>query len=267
MTASAHALDEADLDRLLHVALRCADRAGEAIRPYYRTPVAADVKADASPVTIADREAEQAVRAVLAAHRPQDGVWGEEYGAVGLDQPFVWIIDPIDGTKSFMAGRPIFATLIALLYHGTPIIGIIDQPITKDRWIGVVCRPTSLNGAVVSTRPCAELSQAVQGSTMPFPQDEFTHLTQTTRHQLWGGDAYSFGLLAAGFLDVIVEAGLQTYDWAALVPVIEGAGGVIVDWQGHRLRLGSDGNVCACGDPALCADVLAAMAASAQDTP
>lgn len=244
-------------DSLLDLAGRCADAAGAVARRHYRTPVAVDVKADTSPVTVADREVEATIRAILTAERPQDGILGEEHGSVGLDADFVWVIDPIDGTKSFISGRPLFTTLIALLHRGVPVLGIIDQPVTGDRWVGAAGRATTLNGVAIHTRACADLGLATQAATMPFPQPEFTETAAASRYMVWGGDAYAFGLLAAGFIDLMVEAGLQTYDWAALVAVIEGAGGVITDWQGQPLRLGSSGDVLAAGDPALHAQVLA----------
>lgn len=244
-------------DTLIDLALRCADAAGAVARRHYRTPVAVDAKADMSPVTIADREVENAIRAILTTERPHDGILGEEHGSHDLDADYVWVIDPIDGTKSFITGRPLFATLIALLHRGVPVLGIIDQPIIGDRWLGVVGRATTLNGVAIRTRACDDIADATQAATMPFAQPEFTLTQAASRYMVWGGDAYEFGLLAAGFIDLIVEAGLQSYDWAALVPVIEGAGGMITDWQGQPLRLGCLGNVVATGDPALHGQVLA----------
>ena len=243
-------------DFLVDLALRCADAAGAVARRHYRTPVSVDVKADASPVTIADREVESAIRAILAAERPDDGVLGEEHGSQDLNAEYVWVIDPIDGTKSFITGRPLFTTLIALLHRGVPVLGIIDQPVVDDRWLGVAGRPTTLNGTPVTTRACADIAMATQAATMPFHQVEFAMTQASSRYMVWGGDAYAFGLLAAGFIDLMVEAGLQPYDWAALVAVIEGAGGLITDWEGQPLRLGCNGNVVAAGDPALHAYVL-----------
>lgn len=229
-----------------------ADAAGMVARRHYRTPVAVDVKADASPVTIADREVESAIRALLAAERPGDGILGEEHGSQGLDAEYVWVIDPIDGTKSFITGRPLFTTLIGLLHRGVPVLGVIDQPVVGDRWVGGGGR-TLLNGEVVRTRPCPDLASATFAATASIGPgaagpEVIARLTGGTRYAVWGGDAFMYGMLAAGFVDLMVEAGLQPYDWAALVPVIEGAGGRITDWQGRPLRLGTDGNVVAAGD-------------------
>ena len=238
----------------LQAALEAADAAGAAIRPYFRQKLAADTKADASPVTAADRAAEQAMRAVLSRHFPGHGILGEEYG---LDQPdarYRWVLDPIDGTRAFITGRPIFGMLIALLDAGRPVLGIIDQPITGERWVGAEGQPTTLNGAPIRTRPCPALDQAELSCTAPeifgpAEAEAFRRLQSGVRRTTWGGDCYAYGLLALGFVDVIAEAGLQPWDWAALVPIIEGAGGSVTDWHGRALTDG--GQVLALGDKTL----------------
>ena len=249
----------------LALAIRLADAAGAAIRPLFRGEWAHERKADASPVTEADRAAEAAMRAILEAERPDDGIIGEEYGTRNEGAGRQWVLDPIDGTVSFMAGRPIFGTLIALMRDGWPVLGVIDQPIGGERWVGAIGEGTTLNGKPVAVRSCKELSDAVLASTGPqhFDDDEaaaFMSLAaQTSRTVVWGGDCYNYGLLAAGHLDVICEAGLKLYDYAALVPVVEGAGGTMSDWQGNPLDADSDGRVLALGDPARLDDVLEAM--------
>ena len=253
-------------DALVALAHRLADAAGAVVRRHYRTPVAVDAKGDASPVTIADREVEAAIRAILAAERPNDGVLGEEEGSHGLDAEWVWVIDPIDGTKSFIVGRPLFTTLIGLLHRGVPVLGVIDQGVIGDRWVGAAGRPSTLNGAAIRTRACPDLATATFAATAALgPGAAPLHLIQPfvqgTRYAVWGGDAYIYGLLAAGFIDVMVESGLQPYDWAALVPVIEGAGGRITDWDGAPLRLGTSGDVAAAGDASAHAEALALIAA------
>ena len=235
---------------------RLADAAGEAIRPFFRARFAIEIKADASPVTEVDRAAEQAIRAILARERPDDGVIGEEYGADRPDAPRLWVIDPIDGTRAFLAGRPLFGTLIALLEDGAPRLGVIDQPIARDRWLGAHGRPTTLNGAAARTRACPALSRAHLATTGPdhFGADDraaFDRLRGRAGDTLWGGDCHNYGLLASGHLDLVVEAGLKLHDYAALVPVIEGAGGRMTDWLGQPLTAASDGRVIAAGDPAL----------------
>ncbi len=233
-----------------------ADAAGAAIRPFFRAAVPVESKADASPVTQADRAAEAAMRTLIEAHRPHDGIIGEEYGAVREGAERVWVLDPIDGTRSFIAGRPIFGTLVALLHAGRPTIGVIDQPIARERWIGADGQGTTLNDFPVKARRCGELAQAHLATTGPayFRESEyasFARVAAAARDTLWGGDCYNYALLAAGHLDLVVEAGLRLYDFAALVPVIEGAGGAITDWAGRPLDAGSDGRVIAASDARL----------------
>ncbi len=238
----------------LDLAHALADAAGEAIRPYFRSATAVEAKADASPVTAADRAAEAAMRALIAAHRPGDGVIGEEYGEDRAGAERVWVLDPIDGTRAFIAGRPLFGTLIALMVQGVPVLGVIDQCIARDRWVGAD-GGTTLNGAAARTRACVDLAAAHLATTSPHAFEArdyaaFERLRSRVRDTLYGGDCHNYALLASGHLDLVVEAGLKVYDWAALVPVVTGAGGVMADWVGAPLRLGSDGRVVAAGDPA-----------------
>jgi histidinol phosphatase-like enzyme (inositol monophosphatase family) len=244
------------LDEALALAIRLADAAAAETRPRFRQAIASNLKSDLSPVTEADRAAELAIRAILAAERPNDGVLGEEYATIEGNSGLTWVIDPIDGTKSFMTGRPTFVTLIALLDKGRPLLGVIDQPITGDRWIGVAGRPTTLNGQPVRVRPCPDPAAAVFSTTAPdlFPgEDEavYRRISAASGIRTYGGDGYAYGLLAAGWIDIVLESGLKLYDIAALAPVIEGAGGVITDWSGRPLDAASDGRILAAGDPAL----------------
>ncbi len=145
---------------------------------------------------------------------------------------------PIDGTRSFIAGRPIFGTLIALMQDGWPMIGIIDQPVSGERWIGAVGLPTTLNGKPVTTRRCRDLDQAILATTGPqyfagHKGEHFAMLAGQCRDTVWGGDCYNYALLASGHVDIVVEAGLKLHDIAALVPVVEGAGGRMCDWSGR----------------------------------
>jgi inositol-phosphate phosphatase / L-galactose 1-phosphate phosphatase / histidinol-phosphatase len=248
------------------LAIRLADAAGAAIRPYFRSAFDHEAKADASPVTEADRAAEAAMRRILDAEAPRDGIIGEEYGRSREGASRQWVLDPIDGTSSFMAGRPIFGTLIALMEGGFPVLGIIDQPIAGERWIGATGVATTLNGREVRTRPCRELSHAVLASTGPqyFDDHAAEHFmalaAKTSRRTVWGGDCYNYGLLASGHLDLVVEAGLKLHDLAALAPIVEGAGGMMCDWDGEPLHEGSAGHVIALGDPARLEDVLEGLA-------
>lgn len=249
------------------LANRLADAAGQAIRPFFRSAFTHESKADASPVTEADRAAESAIRRILDAECPRDAIIGEEFGEKTGTSGRRWVVDPIDGTISFMAGRPIFGTLIALLEDNWPVLGIIDQCINGERWVGAAGYPTTLNGASVQTRACSALADAALATSGPqyFTQhdgDHFMELAARTAHKrmLFGGDCYNYALLASGHIDVVVEAGLKLYDFAALVPVVTGAGGMMSDWSGEPLHAGSDGHVIAIGDPARLDDVLEGLA-------
>jgi inositol-phosphate phosphatase / L-galactose 1-phosphate phosphatase / histidinol-phosphatase len=237
----------------LDFALRLADAAGAAVRKYYRTSLTIESKADTSPVTVADREAEQVLRAMIRAAFPDHGIEGEEFPGERLDAEFVWHLDPIDGTKSFVVGRPLFGTLIALTRAGRPVLGVIDQCILGERWVGVAGQGSSWNGQPIRVRACAALEQAVLSLTSPqmFTAAEraaVARLETAVRFPVYGGDCYAYGLLAMGSVDLIVEADLDVHDFMALVPVIEGAGGFVTDWQGAALTPASDGRIVAAGD-------------------
>ena len=230
-----------------------ADASGAAVRRYFRTPVPVEDKADASPVTVADREAESAMRAMIAERYPSHGVVGEEFGNRDEGAEEVWVLDPIDGTRAFIAGKPIFGTLIALLREGRPLLGIIDQPVLGERWVGAAGIASRFCGERIETRSCTGIDRALLNTTSPdlfhgADREAFGRLSARVRSTLYGGDCYAYGLLAAGHIDLVVEAGLKTYDYCALVPVVEGAGGCISDWEGNALRAGSDGRVIAAGD-------------------
>lgn len=249
------------------LASRLADAAGNAIRPFFRSHFDHEAKSDASPVTEVDRAAEAAIRAIIDAECPHDAIIGEEYGEKPGTSGRTWVLDPIDGTVSFMAGRPIFGTLIALLDDGWPVLGIIDQCISGERWVGASGRETILNGKPVRTRACRSLGDATLASTGPqyfdtHDAEHFMTLAAKTAHKrmVWGGDCYNYGLLAAGQIDLVIEAGLKLHDFAALVPIIEGSGGLMCDWTGEPLHAESDGHIIALGDSARLDDVLESLA-------
>ena len=251
----------------LALAARLADAAGAAIRPHFRVGVDALRKDDASPVTIADRAAEEAMRRILTAEVPRDGIAGEEFGYAEGASGRQWVLDPIDGTTAFLAGRPIFGTLIALLVEGWPVLGIIDQPILGERWVGAAGQATTFNGKPVRTRACRTLADAALATTGPHYFDahdgeHFMALAAQTEHKrmVMGGDCYNYAMLAMGQIDLVCEAGLKLHDWAALVPVIEGAGGLVCDWSGEPLNAGASGHVLALGDPARLEEAVAALA-------
>ncbi|MGA8380551.1 MAG: histidinol-phosphatase [Stellaceae bacterium] len=258
-------MDAAALDRCLAFAAELADAAGRAIRPYFRQPLSVDDKPDLSPVTAADRAAELAMRDLIEPHFPEHGIVGEEFGRVREDAEFVWVLDPIDGTKSFISGVPLFGTLIALTGNGQPVLGIIDQPISGERWVGAAGRPTTLNGAAIRCRPCAGLSAATLFATTPemflgSDAAAFARISGAVKLTRFGADCYAYGLVAAGFVDLVIEASLKPHDFCAMLPIVEGAGGVATDWRGARLGLASDGRVVVAGDHRAHAAALALLA-------
>jgi myo-inositol-1(or 4)-monophosphatase len=228
------------------------------IRPFFRAGIGTQVKADRSPVTIADRSAEQAMRAVLAERFPDHGILGEEFGLDRPDSPLRWVLDPIDGTRAFITGRPVFGTLIALLDGSAPVLGIIDQPVTGERWVGVAGRPTVFRGPFggrAGCRRCPSIADAELSCTSPemlgADEPRWRRLASAVRRNSWGGDCYAYGLLALGQIDIIAESDMKLWDWAPLVAVVEGAGGRMTDWAGQPLQPDGDGRVLAVGDPAL----------------
>ncbi|MFN2099153.1 histidinol-phosphatase [Altererythrobacter sp. MF3-039] len=250
----------------LALANALAEAAGAAIRPLFRGEWSQEQKADRSFVTEADRAAESAMRAIIEDQRPDDGIIGEEFGTRNEGAGRQWVLDPIDGTTSFIAGRPIFGTLIALVQDGWPVLGVIDQPIAQERWVGRIGEGTTFNGKPAQVAPCRELSDAVLATTTPHQfsgddVDAFMGVAKSVaeRKIIYGGDCYNYALVASGHVDLVIEAGLKLYDYAALVPVVEGAGGIMSDWQGNPLDAASDGRVIALGDPARLEDVLEAM--------
>ena len=253
------------------LANRLPDAAGDAIRPFFRSSFAHEAKGDASPVTEADRAAEAVMRKIIEEVCPHDGIIGEEYGEKSGASGRIWVLDPIDGTISFMAGRPIFGTLIAMLQDDFPVLGVIDQCISGERWIGAAGQPTTLNGKPATTRACRELTSASLATSSPHyftkaQADHFMSLAKTITGEarqgliVYGGDCYNYGLLASGHIDIVCEAGLKLHDFAALVPIVEGAGGLMCDWNGEPLHRGSEGHVIALGESARLDDVLEALA-------
>jgi inositol-phosphate phosphatase / L-galactose 1-phosphate phosphatase / histidinol-phosphatase len=250
-------------DEVARVAARAADAARLVTSRYFRSPaLRVDFKADESPVTAADREAEQAIRDVVLSSFPAHTFLGEEGGVeAGEGEEWTWVADPIDGTKSFVSGKATFGTLIAVLRHGWPVYGLIDQPITGERWCGGVGRPTTLNGEPAHVRSGYEavtspeeaeslLAACICFATHPdmfvgIDSVAFRDLSSAVKHVMYGCDCYAYALLASGHTDLVVEADLKVWDFAALAPVVIGAGGVMTDWSGMPLHLNSDGRVVA----------------------
>jgi histidinol phosphatase-like enzyme (inositol monophosphatase family) len=249
---------------------RLADTAGEIIRPYFRQRLDVTDKAPIihgrpvfDPVTEADKNAEKAIRAIIDSERPDDGILGEEFGEKKGTSGFRWVLDPVDGTRAFINGRHEWGSLIALEDHERAVLGVIDQPWIGERFVGVNGK-TELNfrGATLplKARACAELAEAILCATHPdgyFQQGEreaFRRVQRTVKMTRWGGDCYIFGTLALGFTDLIIESAFHRWDVAALIPIVEGAGGIITNWQGGSCADG--GQVLAAGDARLHAAAL-----------
>ncbi len=248
-----------------HAALEAS---GAAIRPCFRAGLLADDKSDESPVTVADHKAEEILRHMLLQAFPDCGIIGEEFPPHRADQKYVWVIDPIDGTRAFITGRTSFCSLLGLLEDGVPVLGFIDQPITGERWWGgrgVAAGFRGPFGGRMGTRQNVRLADAEFSATSPemFTPAQMVRLDRlkaAAKRTYWGGDAYTYGLLALGQVDVVAECDLKPWDWAALGPVVEAAGGVVTDWAGRRLKLGvSEGDVVAAANKAVHEEALWAL--------
>ena len=252
----------ARFDDHLALAHSLADLSGKAVLPYFRRALSIENKGSAQgfdPVTNADKAAERAIRRHLAKAAPEHGVIGEEFEASAGAGRFNWIIDPIDGTKAFIVGSPLWGTLIALMDGSRPVLGVMDQPFTGERiWSGrrgTYWRIQGGAGRRVKTRACPELGAAILTTTSPDMlgpvrnQQAFQRLKSQVRMTRYGGDCYGYCLLAAGHVDLVVETGLKGHDVAALIPIIERAGGRITTWEGNSAEAG--GRILAAGDPSL----------------
>lgn len=243
-------------DELLSFAHRLADAARPIARRYFKAQMQVELKSDSSPVTAADKEIEATLRRMIEQTFPTHGIVGEEGENWNETAEWVWVIDPIDGTRAFIAGRTSFTTLVALCRNQTPVLGIIDQPIKSQRWAGCDGMHTTYNGQESTVSPCSSPEQARLCTTsIPYFNAREAMMFSTLEKQcasvLLNQDAYGFGLLANGALDAVIEAHLKPYDFCALAPVVSGAGGIITDWRGKALSIQSAGDVLACATPAL----------------
>ncbi len=238
------------------------DASGEIILGYWRRDLEIIDKADESPVTIADRTAEARIREMIEARYPDHGIAGEEYGRVRMDAEYVWSLDPVDGTKAFISGSPLFGTLVALLRNGDPVLGVVDVPATGERWIGGEGLPARLNGKPVKTRRGHPLNLATTGSTSPSmfrrgpDAERIARVHDKVKLPIWGGDCYLYGMLALGTIDLVIERGLSDYDYLAPAAMIKAAGGIVTGWDGEALGIGTTDRVVAAGDPKLHAEVI-----------
>jgi len=230
---------------------------GDAILPFFRTTLSIDNKHRAGgfdPVTAADRAAEAAMRTLIRRTFPEHGIVGEEYGEERADAEYVWMLDPIDGTKSFISGMPAWGTLMALTRLGEPVFGMMHQPFTRERFSGdggAAHYRGPVGDRELMVRDCAELGEAVLFTTSPLLMNEgdrgsFARLERAVRLSRYGGDCYAYCMLAAGHIDLVVETELKPYDIVPLIPVITGAGGIVTSWEGGPAIAG--GRVIAAGD-------------------
>jgi inositol-phosphate phosphatase/L-galactose 1-phosphate phosphatase/histidinol-phosphatase len=252
----------------LRIANALADAAAAHSLPLFRTPLEVIAKADESPVTMADRAAETAMREILRIERPDDGIFGEEHGLERVDAASVWVLDPIDGTRSFITGSPLWGTLIALVRGGRVELGMVDMPVLAERWVGQAGLGAQCNGQMVRVSACERVEAARIFTTSPDifgPADweAFDRLSRRCAMRRFGGDCYSYAQLAGGSIDLVVETGLQPYDYLGPAGLIEAAGGVITDWEGRPLGLASNGRVVAAATPALHREALAILNAQA----
>ncbi len=251
----------------INVAHRLADMSGKTIMPYFRQALSVENKTELSgsfdPVTLADKEAEEVIRKELTTAWPEHGIYGEEFGQINPDADYCWIIDPIDGTRAFITGSPLWGTLIGLTHHNQPIVGLMDQPYLKERfWAseGFAYFRGPGGEYQLKVRSCSSLATATLATTAPdlfqpgYETEHFNHIKSKVRMTRYGGDCYSYCLLASGHLDLVVEAGLRAFDIAPLIPIIENAGGYISTWEGKPATLG--GRIVAAGDAVVHAQAL-----------
>ena len=236
-----------------------ASASGDTILPFFRTALAVENKLTAGfdPVTAADRAAENAMRALISKNFPEHGILGEEYGSERPDAEYVWVLDPIDGTKSFIAGMVAWGTLIGLTRFGEPVYGMMHQPFTRERFFGdsgAARYRGPAGNRDLHVRPCASLSDAVMFTTSPLLMTEadrtlFKRVENAVKLSRYGGDCYAYCMLAAGQIDLIVETELKPYDIVPLIPVITGAGGIVTTWEngpaqgGGRLIVAGDARI------------------------
>jgi len=228
-----------DLSSYRAFMIELAEKSGDFVRPLFASPgLSIEFKADESPVTAADKGAETLLRSLISKKFPSHGIIGEELGNDRSDAEFVWVLDPIDGTKSFITGVPLFGTLIALMHNGQPLLGAIHQPILRQLMIGDGSTAT-LNGRSVRVRPTARLEEAtfLTSDQLNIAKNQngaaYEALIRRTRLVRTWGDCYGYLLLAAGWADVMCDPIMNPWDIQALIPIIRGAGGVITDWQGR----------------------------------
>ncbi len=245
-----------DLIELRRFAEELADAARASTMRWFRRPLEVESKSDLSPVTAADKETEERLRELITQRFPEHGIFGEEFGHTNPDAEFQWVLDPIDGTRSFIAGVPSFGSLIGVLRNDEPVVGVIEMPAMHERFVGVKGRPSFFNSMECRTSERTSLADARVFATTPdmFTADElkaFDAVSHAADMRRFGLDCYAFGLVAAGHADIVIESDLKPHDILPIVPVIEGAGGRVCDWHGRALGLNSGPQVIAAASDAL----------------
>lgn len=249
-------MSDTEIELLAH---RLADAAAAAALPYFRSGLAIENKAEGAydPVTAADRDAELAIREIIRRERPDHGFLGEEFGALPGDGTWQWVVDPVDGTRSFVSGIPLWTTIIGLRQHGVPVFGLVDQPYVGDRFWGAAGAGARMRNRFgqdvpIRTRSCARLADATLMTTTPAlmrgpgERERYDAVECAVRLARYGADGYAYCMLAAGQIDLVIETGLQSYDVVGLIPIIEAAGGLLTSWDGGSANEG--GPVIAAGD-------------------
>lgn len=242
-------------EEFLCFAEKLADASGEILLAMAKEAPEVDLKSDASFVTTTDKAVEQKLRELILKTYPSHGILGEEFGNVNIDAEFVWVLDPIDGTAAFIAGIPVYGTLISLAWKGKPFVGIINHPVTSDRWVGVSGRFAKHNGKPIKVRACSGFEDAYTTCSNPDYMTveqltQFKKLQKRAQYVQYGGACFAFGILASGRTDIAIDAGLKAFDVYACAAVIQGAGGYMTDWKGNDLTFGMDGTIIATGDHA-----------------
>ena len=256
--------DNSNIVELKSFANTLADKSEIIIMEYFRQKLNIERKNDDTPVTIADKKSEEIIRSLINKQYPDHGIIGEEYEGKNIDSEYIWVIDPIDGTRSFIAGHKDFGTLIALIHKTKPILGIINCPAHKERWIGIDGMPTTLNGDIVNTSNIKHIDNSYTFTSGLYFEDKFFRksfekIIEKSNYYRFGGDCYMYGMLASGLIDIVVEDTLKIHDYMALIPVIEGAGGVVTDKKNQKITLQSDGSLLATANPELHKEVIGLM--------
>ena len=242
--------DDTQLEEFISFANLLAEESSKITLKYFRQTFSTENKQDNTPVTIADKNTEIKIRDLINKTYPKHGILGEEFEDINPDSEFKWVIDPIDGTMSFVAGHKDFGTLISLLHNKKPILGIIDCPAHQERWIGLQNQPTTLNGVQVKTSNVKNIKNSYVFTSGLYFEDkvfrtDFNKIIEQTKYYRFGGDCYMYGMLASGLIDIVIEDTLKAYDYMALIPVIVGAGGVVTDKYNQEISLDSKGSIVA----------------------